>query len=264
MSHRLTPDEKERLERDGFVVREAVFGQDEVRELGDASEALVARLLAEPSRLPRMAMGSYVFELAPRHETVLKWEKDAADILLGLEPFAHLDERLLRCALDPRLVDPSEELVGTAPVELYTEKLNLKRARSGGPIVLHQDYPYWRDVADEPERIATAIVFLDDSRRETGCVEVVPGSHRGGPRPGKAETGFGSFEMDEAAWGDALVPVEVAAGAVVWFGPMLVHRSAHNLSDRDRRALLFSYQPPGLRHARQLVPGLAPRTASGR
>jgi ectoine hydroxylase len=41
------------------------------------------------------------------------------------------------------------------------------------------------------------------------------------------------------------VPVEVAAGTVISFGPYLVHRSAPNTSDRERRALLFSYQPAG-------------------
>ena len=40
------------------------------------------------------------------------------------------------------------------------------------------------------------------------------------------------------------VPLEVEAGSVVFFGAFLVHCSAPNTSDTDRRALLFSYQPP--------------------
>jgi ectoine hydroxylase-related dioxygenase (phytanoyl-CoA dioxygenase family) len=39
----------------------------------------------------------------------------------------------------------------------------------------------------------------------------------------------------------------VPAGTVVYFGPMLVHQSAQNFSDQQRRALLYSYQPAGRR-----------------
>jgi ectoine hydroxylase-related dioxygenase (phytanoyl-CoA dioxygenase family) len=39
------------------------------------------------------------------------------------------------------------------------------------------------------------------------------------------------------------VAVEVEAGSVVFFGPFLVHKSDPNVSDCDRRALLYSYQP---------------------
>jgi ectoine hydroxylase-related dioxygenase (phytanoyl-CoA dioxygenase family) len=47
------------------------------------------------------------------------------------------------------------------------------------------------------------------------------------------------------------VPVE--AGTVIFFGPFLVHRSLPNRTATDRRALLFSYQPPGLPHLRDLL-----------
>jgi len=50
-----------------------------------------------------------------------------------------------------------------------------------------------------------------------------------------------------------LVPLEVGAGAVAFFGPFLVHRSMPNRSGDDRRALLYSYQPPGHPHLRELT-----------
>ncbi len=43
------------------------------------------------------------------------------------------------------------------------------------------------------------------------------------------------------------------AGSVVFFGSLLVHRSLPNRSDKDRRALLYSYQPAGLPHALDLA-----------
>ena len=41
------------------------------------------------------------------------------------------------------------------------------------------------------------------------------------------------------------VPVELRAGSTVSFGAFLVHQSTPNTSDKERRALLFSYQPAG-------------------
>jgi len=48
------------------------------------------------------------------------------------------------------------------------------------------------------------------------------------------------------------VPIEVPAGSVVWFGPLLVHKSEPNRSTKERRSLLFSYQPAGFAHALEL------------
>lgn len=78
----------------------------------------------------------------------------------------------------------------------------------------HQDYPYWyvrieeeaRDVARDPTR------FPADPARLDRSTEVV---------------------------------VEAPAGSVLFFGSLLVHRSAANRSERPRRALLPSYQPAG-------------------
>ena len=43
----------------------------------------------------------------------------------------------------------------------------MKRARTGGKYILHQDFPYWRTENPVAHRVATAMVFLDDSTRET-------------------------------------------------------------------------------------------------
>jgi hypothetical protein len=75
----------------------------------------------------------------------------------GVEPFAHLSDELNRWALDERLLDPCKDVVGSDEVILFTEKLNLKRAHKGGPIVLRQDRPYWKDMTPIAKRIATAM-----------------------------------------------------------------------------------------------------------
>ncbi len=252
-SLRLDGGERSALLRDGYVVRPAVFGHDELRVLRVACDALIARLLAGRRRR-RMEVGSYVFEVDPDAETVVKWEQDAPDVVLGIEPFAHLGGPLEACSRDPRFTEPMKDVVGASDVTLYTEKINLKQPEKGGPIALHQDYPYWAEVADDASRIGTAILFLDDADRTNGCLEAAPGSHRQGVRAGKSEQGFGSFEMDPGKFDvSRLVPLEVQAGSVVMLGPFLVHASAPNRSESERRVLLYSYQPAGLRHSREFV-----------
>ncbi len=203
-----------------------------------------------------------MFEIQRLLGTVVKWEPDNPELLQGVEPFAHLSEALRSWALDPRLVEPSKDVIGGEEVGLFTEKLNLKRAHKGGPVVLHQDFPYWSEVAKVASQVATAMIFLDDASRENGCLELVPGSHREGLQRRRAVEGFGSMEIDPAAYDAArLIPLEVPAGSVVFFGPFLVHRSLPNRSGADRRALLYSYQPAGHPHLGELLK-LGPRPAS--
>ena len=244
---RLSPDEKGALERDGFVVRTAVFDARELGEIAAACEELCQRLL-ELRRRRKWPVGSYVFELQRELNTMVKWEAHDHDALQGVEPFAHLSEPLRLWAHDPRFLEPMKDVVGADPVGLFTEKLNGKRGGVGGPIVLHQDHPYWVDVAENADEVGTAMLFLDDATLENGCLEVVPGSHRSGEAPRRDTSDFGQMEMDRARFDHTrLVPLVVPAGTVVYFGPYLVHQSQHNHTDRDRRALLYSYQPAGRR-----------------
>jgi len=254
-SFRLDSRERAALERDGYLCRENAFAKSELVDIADACEALIARLLEEQRR-PKVEAGAYVFEHLQSLETAVKWEKDNREVVLGIEPFAHLSKPLEAWAHDARFVDPMRDLLGTDDVMLFTEKLNVKRGLVGGPIVLHQDYPYWVGVAEDAAQVGTAIVFLDDSTIENGCLEVVPGSHRDGETKRKMIEGFGANEMDKNQYDESkLVALEVPAGSVVYFGSLLVHASAPNRTAGDRRALLYSYQPAGRRTLREVVFG---------
>lgn len=250
IDYRMDARERDSLARDGFVVREAVFSRAECARIADDCEAMVADLLAA-KRDTKLRVGSYMFEALKDVGTVVKWEPDAPDVIQGVEPFAHINAPLRDWGLDARLVDPCKHIVGQDDIVLFTEKLNVKRARDGGPIVLHQDFPYWENMTPIAHRVATAMIFLDDATLENGCLEVAPGSHTVGKHPQRTDAdGFGSLEMDTGIFDmTRLVPLEVPAGTVAFFGAFLVHRSLPNRSNGDRRALLYSYQPAGEPHA---------------
>jgi hypothetical protein len=246
MGFRFDAGEREALARDGYVLRSGVFDAGECAAIAADCEALID-LLEGANRRKKHVLGSYMFEIQREAAPIVKWEPGAPDVVQGVEPFAHISPALKAWGLDARLVDPCRAIVGKDELMLFTEKLNVKRARHGGPIVLHQDFPYWENMTPIAHRIATAMIFLDDATIENGCLEVAPGSHKAGKWPQRVDAdGFGSLEMDPAAFDmRRLQPLEVPAGTVAFFGAFLVHRSLPNRSGGDRRALLYSYQPAG-------------------
>lgn len=247
-THELDPAERESFARDGYVIRRDVFSPAEIEDMKKHSEALVAELVRD-RKSRRYHVGSYVFDNDWLNFVTIKWEGDT-DVVHGIEPFAHLSPALRDWAHDPRLLEPMRAMLGCDAPMLFTEKLNLKRPRYGGPNPLHQDYPYWIEPAADASQVATTIIYLDDSSVENGCTWVVPGSHKAGMwRTRKDTDAFGQNEIDPNAYPDAKpIPVELPAGSTVSFGAFLVHQSTPNTSDKDRRALLFSYQPEGRPH----------------
>jgi len=247
--HRLSEAELEAMERDGYVLRERVFSLDECAEITEACEELTAALVANRNGT-RWHVGSYTFEPDELTGCTVKWEGET-DAVHGLEPFAHLSPTLEKWAYDARFTEPAIAFVQDENPILFTEKLNLKRPFVGGPNPWHQDWPYW-EFAEQRARVCTAMLFLDDATLENGTLEVLPGSHQKGPWPQRTDKDpFGNLELDPAYIEGTPVPLEVPAGSVVWFGPLLVHKSEPNRSAKERRTLLYSYQPDGFEHSLQ-------------
>jgi hypothetical protein len=245
---RLSATERDQVARDGYVLRTDVFTRTELDAITDACERLVGDLVRD-RKGHRLQAGSYVFDPDFTRDVIIKWEGDS-DVVHGIEPCAHLSPPLHGWALDARFLAPMQDFTGDPAPELFTEKLNLKRAGHGGVNPLHQDYPYWVGVTDEPARVATAMLFLDDATVDNACLRVVPGSHTSGVWDRRTDgSEFLGHEIDAGAYpGVESVPIECRAGSVVMFGAYLVHHSAPNRSNLQRRALLFSYQPAGGPH----------------
>jgi hypothetical protein len=262
---RLDAGEREQLETAGYVLRAGVFAPDEVAAIVEACEDLVADLVRDREG-HRLQAGSYVFDPDFTRDVIIKWEGDS-DVVHGIEPCAHLSPALHAWATDARFLVPMQDFTGDPRPELFTEKLNLKRSAHGGVNPLHQDYPYWVDVAEDPAQVATAMLFLDDATIDNACLRVVPGSHTSGVWDRRTDgSPFLGNEIDAGAYpGVESVPLECDAGAVVMFGSYLVHHSEPNRSARQRRALLFSYQPAGRAHMLESLRKLSGRrrTPSG-
>ena len=245
----LTAEEAEGFRGDGYLVRIGVLAEDEVAVLREVVEAVVQRV-AERARREgagpehRLADGHRI-QFSSRTSIQWEWAEGSEQIRL-LEPADHLDPRIAGLFADDRLSGPARAWLDVDEVAPFTSKLNLKRPEEGSQFPWHQDYPYWYVAAGErAAEVVTAIVFLDDADAGNGAVRVVPGSHRDGPVRRDPNDRSRFLSDPDAIDAGREVAVAVAAGSVLWFGAHLVHRSSANTSDRQRRALLPSWQPAG-------------------
>jgi ectoine hydroxylase-related dioxygenase (phytanoyl-CoA dioxygenase family) len=245
--------EQKQFERDGYLVRQRVLDESELTKLRTACEELCEQLSALSHDDRKVDVSSYyVFEVDEARDVMIKWEPGSRGVIQGVEPVAHLHPVIAAFGAHPALTEPSRELLGFEAVELYTEKLNVKRAGVGGAYALHRDLPYWVGASDDPERMLTVLLTLDDASAENGALQVLPGSHRIESPPQKdSELEFERNELDpDQIDTSQMVPVEVPAGSAIFFGPRLIHTSGSNESAVDRRALLYTYQRPGFRDLR--------------
>ena len=95
----------------------------------------------------------------------------------------------------------------------------------------HQDEYF---IPTRDRSLTGAWIALDDATIENGCLWVIPGSHKHGhPLARRASTTTERFDCADEAYDfpytdDDAVPVEVTAGAVVFFNGYLLHRSLPN------------------------------------
>src|SRR5689334_12909154 len=92
-THALSGAETERLDRDGFVLREGVFSAGEMARLALDCEALAARIQAS-AKSEKEAGGAYLFQREWDTLVTLKWEPEHPDLLQGVEPLAHVSPEL--------------------------------------------------------------------------------------------------------------------------------------------------------------------------
>ena len=235
--------------RDGFALRTGVFAAHELETLRAAVEETVAGVVASA----RAHEGSREFRLQNDHrfqfarQSLIQWEwREGSQEVRLLEPFTHLHPAFGALWKDPRFVGPARAFLGVDAVAPFTCKLNLKRPKEGSEFPWHQDHPYWYvRTPEHAHEVLTAILFLDDAVAANGALRVLPGSHLAGPAP-RHRTGPDVFTADPARIdGSREVLVEAPAGSLLFFPALLLHRSSPNTSERQRRAILLSFQPAG-------------------
>jgi len=162
---------------------------------------------------------------------------------------------------NPAFLGPASQLLGGA-VRFWHDQLFSKPAGHGGVVAWHQDYSYW--TRTQPMQHLTCWVALDDSTRDNGCLQYIPGSHRWPLLP---ITGLaGNMDEIQTVLSESQkqqfqpVAIELKAGEATFHHPLMVHGSYQNHSSRPRRATVINVFRDGVCSAsgNELLQGVPP------
>jgi ectoine hydroxylase-related dioxygenase (phytanoyl-CoA dioxygenase family) len=237
----VTPEELQTFHERGYLVKEELIPPAWVAEIRSDLEDLHERMAGAP---PEGVHLSWEHDVDPAIQRRIKQ-------LMHAEVVSPALNRLVR---SPEVLDVVEALIGPE-ISLFHCKLLMKAARGGTITPWHQDYSYWKTDDNRPLQL-NCMLQIDDSTVENGCLQMIPGSHHGGlldhEQRGKVFARFlpGHFQPRAAA-----VPVPLRAGSAVFFGPLIIHGSAANPSDQDRRAVTIAYNVTtnGSRQSREVL-----------
>lgn len=132
---------------------------------------------------------------------------------------------------------PVRDLIGP-DLRLHTTKLNMKSAGYGAAIDWHQDFAFYPHTNDD---VLAVGVIIDDMEYDNGPLMVFPGSHTGPIHDHHLEGVFaGALDLDACGLDIAdAVPLTGPAGSISIHHGRLVHGSALNTSNCDRRLLFY-------------------------
>ncbi|MCK8786177.1 phytanoyl-CoA dioxygenase family protein [Roseomonas sp. NAR14] len=149
----------------------------------------------------------------------------------------------------PAILDAVESVIGP-DILVFHNTIWWKKAGSAGIVPWHQDGTYF---GLAPYEHVTAWVALSPSSLESGCVEVVPGSHLGGQRAHRDRKDPNIMlsrgqSVAEAVDEAVAVPMPLAPGQFSLHHTMVLHASRPNRSTEDRIGIGISYIPTRVRH----------------
>jgi len=226
----LSAEQKAAYERDGFLVFPELVKPAEVALL--RSEVVRLRDVDAPGVVREGSTG------APK--SMFRLHEDNGP---GASPVFRALSRT------PRVLGVAQQLLGERDLYLHHSKVNVKAAIEGSVWPWHQDYGSWMlDGIQRPD-MATFAVLLDDATELSGCLYLLPGSHRWGRTEAYLDTStayrlWSVTPVDmKRRMNESPAPVALAgkAGTCAIFHCNLMHASGHNLSAGDRWQAYFCF-----------------------
>ena len=150
----------------------------------------------------------------------------------------HTISEVIRALMVSDLVlAPVRDLIGP-DLRLHTTKLNMKSAGFGAAVEWHQDFAFYPHTNDD---VLAVGVIIDDMGLENGPLMVFPGTHKGPIFDHHSDGVFvGAMDLEASGLDSRnAVPLLGPAGSITIHHARIVHGSALNSSNRDRRLLFF-------------------------
>jgi len=221
---KLTPEQLQRFDRDGYLFFPGCFRPEEIKVLIDEVPNLYAQR---------------------RPENVREKTGDVVRTNFAAHLYSHPFARLAR---HPRMVEPIVQLFGE-DVYMHQFKINGKQAFDGDVWQWHQDYGTWLNDDQMPEaRAMNVAIFLDEVNEFNGPLMFIPGSHKQGVLDASHDLSTTSYPLwvisndniRKMVEKGGIVAPKGPAGSMILFHGCLVHASTSNLSPWNRVSVYLS------------------------
>lgn len=141
----------------------------------------------------------------------------------------------------PKILDAVEDVLGSN-ILCWTTQFFVKDANDKAYVSWHQDNNYWRF---SPTDVVTAWVALTPSKIESGCMNVVPKSHKQRVQHIETLAEYNLLsrgqEIAVKVNPDDVVPIVLEAGQMSLHHVMIFHGSELNLTNQPRVGLAIRY-----------------------
>ena len=119
-------------------------------------------------------------------------------------------------------------------------KINMKAASYGAPVEWHQDWAFYPHTN---QSVLAVGILLDDMDADNGPLQVLPGSHKGPVYNHHSHGAFcGAIDAEQEGLDVSNArELQGRAGSLSIHHARLVHGSALNRSNRERRVLFYEY-----------------------
>ena len=224
--YRLTEDQIEFFRENGYLKDIRILDDDQVEILRGELEQLM-----DPAHPGRRLFHEYHSNESTDPNRVLFHALGAWRVLPGFHDLLW----------NPAFLVPATQLLD-GPVRFWHDQLFCKPARHGGVVAWHQDYSYWTRTT--PLAHLTCWIALDDSTRENGCLNYVPGSHKWPDLPKPVLTG--EMEAIRRSLPEELkdsfdaVAIELKKGQASFHHARTMHGSGPNDTPQPRRATVIN------------------------
>lgn len=138
------------------------------------------------------------------------------------------------------LLEVAQDLIGPN-IQLFHDQALFKPAHHGGAVLWHQDNAYWKCA---PANLVSCWLTLDAVDASNGAMHLIPGSHlRPVAHPRSASTVL--LDIGQEVDASEAVVVDLPAGGAMVHHCQTVHYTPPNRTDRQRRAFVIHWMPPG-------------------